>query len=94
MDEGFELLEQKVRQAAETVRRLREQNRDLEHEKARLQQRVQEAEKAASAPRTSAAEARRLESLSHEVELLQREREEVRKRIAALLRVLETLDSV
>ena len=43
MEEGFELLEEKVRKAADLVKRLRKANHDLEEERSRLGARVKEA---------------------------------------------------
>jgi FtsZ-binding cell division protein ZapB len=93
MDDGFELLEEKVRKAAETVRRLREENDALEREKNDLRHRLDEAGKSAPA-KAAAGEARRLETLAQEVKQLQHEREQIKKRIASLLDVLEGLESL
>jgi FtsZ-binding cell division protein ZapB len=92
MDDGFELLEEKVRKAAETVKRLREENDALDRERKELKHRLEEAGRAAPAkPAVAAADARRLEALAQEVKQLQHEREQVKKRIASLLEVLEEL---
>ena len=95
MDDGFELLEEKVRKAAETVRRLREEKQAVERERNQLQHRLEEAQKAgAGKGGASAADARRLESLSHELKQMQQERDQIKKRIASLLDVLKGLESV
>ena len=95
MDDGFEQLEEKVRKAADTVKRLRDEKQALERERNQLQHRLEEAEK--SGPGTggpSPAETRRLESLSEELKQMQQERAQIKKRIASLLEVLEGLESV
>jgi FtsZ-binding cell division protein ZapB len=94
MDDGFELLEEKVRKAAETVKRLREENEALEREKRDLRHRLDEAGKGAPAKAAAPGDARRLESLAQEVKQLQHERDEIKKRIASLLDVLEGLESL
>ena len=45
MEDGFELLEEKVKKAADLVRRLRRENKDLEGDLAKIKPRLQEAEK-------------------------------------------------
>ena len=95
MDDGFELLEEKVRKAAETVKRLREENGALERERKDLRHRLEEAGKGAPAKSAaSPADARRLDALAQEVKKLQEEREEIKKHIADLLDVLDGLESV
>lgn len=95
MDDGFELLEEKVRQAAETVRRLREDKQAMERERNQLQHRLEESQKAgAGKGGVSPADARRIESLSQELKQMHQERDQIKKRIAALLEVLKGLESV
>jgi chromosome segregation ATPase len=95
MDDGFELLEEKVHKAAETVKRLRDEKQALERERKELQHRLEESEKTgATRSGASAAELRRLESVSQELKQMHQEREQIKKRIASLLDVLEGLDSV
>jgi seryl-tRNA synthetase len=93
MDDGFELLEEKVRKAAETVRRLREEKQALERERGQLQHRLDEAQKVGGKGTSSAAEAQ-LQTLGQELKQMQQERQQIKKRIASLLDVLEGLDSV
>jgi FtsZ-binding cell division protein ZapB len=95
MEEGFELLEQKVRKAADLVKRLRKANHDLEEERERLASRLKEAERRLDAlekGRGSSEEARRRESVDEEVAALRREREEIRRRIGKLVEVLDGLE--
>ena len=95
MDDGFELLEEKVHKAAETVKRLREEKQALERERKDLQHRLQESEKAsATKAGPSPADQRRMDSLSQELKQMQQEREQIKKRIGTLLDVLEGLDSL
>lgn len=98
MGEGFELLEEKVRKAADLVTRLRRENRELTEERGRLGARLQEAEKGLRSVEkdrgASAAESRRLEAMAQEVAALRQEREEVRRRIASLVEVLDALESL
>ena len=95
MDDGFELLEEKVRKAADTVKRLREEKQALERERNQLQHRLEEAAKSpAPSPGPSAAEVRRLESLAEELKQMQRERAQIKERIGTLLEVLEGLESL
>jgi predicted RNase H-like nuclease (RuvC/YqgF family) len=96
MEQGFDLLEEKVRKAAELVKSLRKENRGLEDDLVRAKSRLGEAEKrlaaiekeqAVAAGRTAGAEA-----LEGEVKTLRRQRDEVKKRIERLVEVLESLD--
>jgi chromosome segregation ATPase len=93
MEDGFELLEEKVKKAAELVRRLRKDNKDLEGDLAKIKPRLQEAEKKLQDLEKLKGAPAQLESLNHEVKTLQKEREEVRVRIAKLVEVLDGLDA-
>ena len=96
MENAFDLLEEKVRKAAELVKRLRDEKKELEQQAARAHARLEEAEKKLGAvdhERASVAKrGRELESAQREVETLRHEREEVRTRIARLVDLLEGLD--
>ena len=96
MEDGFELLEQKVRKAAELVRRLQGENNVLRNDLGQAQARFKEAEKKlegaekrGSAP---AEEGRQIDALGRELKALRQERADVRTRIAKLVEVLEGLD--
>ena len=91
MEEGFELLEEKVRKAADLVKRLRKANHDLEEERSRLGARVKEAEKRKQRA-SSSEDSRRREPLAEEVASLRHEREEIRRRLARLVEVLDGLE--
>ncbi len=93
MESGFDELEQKVRKAADVVRRLRQENDSLRKEaeaqrkEAEAQRRDAEARKATPPP-----DDKRAEALGREVEGLRAERDEIRRRIAKLVQVLDALD--
>jgi prefoldin subunit 5 len=78
------------------VKRLRHDNQGLQDELARVRPRLQEVEKAVQelekGKGPSAEDTRRLESLGQEVKDLRGEREEIRRRIAKLVQVLDALD--
>jgi len=106
MDDGFQVLEEKVRRTADLVTRLRSENEELKRELARLGPRLQEAEQRSAAltatlGETEAPEKARgdevrgghqAEALGREVKVLREEREEVRRRIARLVEVLDGLE--
>lgn len=96
MQDSFELLEEKVRRAAELVRSLRQQNKDLEQQRRQAETRLKEAEKTLAALEkqkgAAAADHKRVEALDEEVGQLRHEREEIRKRIARLVEVLDELE--
>jgi predicted nucleic acid-binding Zn-ribbon protein len=96
MEQGFELLEEKVRKAADLVKRLRKANHDLEEERSRLGARVREAEKRLDSLEkqrgSSSDDGHRREALAEEVTAWRREREEIRRRIAKLVEVLDGLE--
>ena len=103
MQDGFELLEEKVRKAADLVRRLRKENKSLEEDVTKSKWRVQEAEKRlvaleqqAEAAQTAAQQASAsngdAEARAQEIAALKEEREEVRRRITKLVSVLDGLE--
>jgi septal ring factor EnvC (AmiA/AmiB activator) len=96
MEEGFELLEEKVRKAADLVKRLRRANRELEEERGRMGARVREAEKRLDQLEKQRGAASddgpRRDALTEQVAALRHEREEIRKRIAKLVEVLDGLE--
>jgi predicted RNase H-like nuclease (RuvC/YqgF family) len=96
VEDGFDLLEQKVRKAADLVRRLQGENKELRTELSRAQGRLGEVESrldAADRRRgSSEEETQKMDGLAREVRTLRQEREEVRTRIAKLVEVLDSLD--
>jgi chromosome segregation ATPase len=97
MQDGFELLEEKVRKAADLVKKLRRENKALEDDLTKAKGRLQEAEKRLLAVEKdlqhSGGKAGESEALAAELGALKHEREEVRRRIAKLVEVLEGLDA-
>ncbi|HEY6551724.1 MAG TPA: hypothetical protein VI669_00130 [Vicinamibacteria bacterium] len=96
VEKGFELLEQKVRKAAELVKRLQAENKALATQLAEAQSRLKQAardlEAAEKRREPSPEEAKKLEALHRELQDLRGEREEIRTRVARLVEVLDTLD--
>jgi FtsZ-binding cell division protein ZapB len=82
MDTSFDRLEEKVRKAADVVKRLRKENADL-------LSRLGAAEKKEGA---SAETQKQLEGLERELKALRNERTEVKERIARLVEVLDNLE--
>ena len=100
MDDGFELLEQKVHQAAARLRELagerdalRSQAASLRSEAESLKARLHKAEEAAhSGSGRAEPELRaRAEKAERELQALHRDREELRGRVARLVELLEGL---
>ena len=98
MENAFDQLEEKVRKAAEVVKALRTENKTLQDELGRIRPRLQEVEKTVAALEKdkgrgpSPEDTRRLDTLGSEVKDLRAEREEIRRRIAKLVQVLDALD--
>ena len=96
MENAFDQLEDRVKRAAEVVKTLRHENRTLQDDLARTRKQLEEVEKSVAAVETvhrpPADETRRLEALGSEVRDLRSEREEIRRRIAKLVLVLDAMD--
>jgi chromosome segregation ATPase len=95
MEQGFDLLEEKVRKAADLVKRLRKENKGLEEDLAKAKGRLQDSEKRLSALEKERAQAKggpEVEELQAEVKSLRQQKDEVRKRIERIVEVLESLD--
>ena len=96
MENAFDQLEERVKKAADVVKRLRHENQALQEELARIRPRLQEVEKTVHALEkgagASAEEGKKADALAHEVKDLRAEREEIRRRIAKLVQVLDALD--
>ena len=96
MEDSFALLEEKVQKAADLVRRLRKENKTLTDEAARSKSALQDAEKKLVALQKEKAQtsdqSEAVDKLRSEVGQLQKERTEVRNRIARLVELLEGLD--
>ena len=94
MENGFDLLEEKVRKAAELVKRLRRENKALGESAEEARGRLREMEKRladADGERAQASGARETD-LEREVGALRQQRDDVRQRIARLVEVLDNLD--
>jgi hypothetical protein len=96
MENSFDVLEEKVRKAAELVKRLRKENQVLEEGLTRAKARLDEAEQRLAVVESQRGSpekgGREAEQASRELEGYRREREEIKKRIARVVEVLETLD--
>lgn len=96
VEQGFELLEDRVHKTAELVRALRRQNSQLEADLAKIRPRLADAEKKLQElekqQSAASAGARQSEALEQKLKTLENEREEVRKRIGKLVQVLEGLE--
>lgn len=94
MENGFDLLEEKVRKAAELVKRLRKENKALGESAEEARERLRETEKRLAGldrERTQASGARETD-IERELKSLRQQRDEVRQRIARLVEVLDSLD--
>jgi hypothetical protein len=94
LEDGFALLEQRVQKAALRLRELQGENRTLRSELQSALTRAQKAESEARAAGERAADGRHEAGRAETEELaeLRRERDEVRRRIAKLVELLERLD--
>lgn len=96
MENAFDLLEEKVRKAAELVRQLRKEKHALQDELSRSQARLGTAEKKLAALEkvqgAATEQALQAEALSGQLKALTEEREEIRSRIGRLVELLEGLD--
>ena len=99
VENAFDLLEERVRRAADALRRLQGENAELKKQLSRAQGALQQAEKAMEAAEKqkasagpSAEERRKMEALAEEAAALRREREEVRVRMARIVEILDGLD--
>ena len=96
MQEGFELLEERIRKAADLVHKLRRENKSLADDLARARSRIQEAEKRLDGVEkqlsSGAGRSADGDALGAQVKKLTEEREQVKKRISKLVDVLENLE--
>jgi predicted RNase H-like nuclease (RuvC/YqgF family) len=96
MEDAFELLEEKVRKAAELVKSLRRENESLDHDLAKARGRLGEAEKRLAdleqQARSASGHGRELETAQRELKGLRQERTEVRERVVRLVEILDGLE--
>jgi predicted RNase H-like nuclease (RuvC/YqgF family) len=92
----FDVLEDRIRKATEVVRVLRKENAELRAEVEQLKPKLARAEKqlgeADQHRKASAEEHKRVEELAAELASLKKDRDEVKKRIARLVDLLESLE--
>jgi predicted RNase H-like nuclease (RuvC/YqgF family) len=97
MQDSFELLEERIRKAADLVQHLRTENVRLGDDLEKARKKATDAEKRLQAAEKQGGTAdpqmaKRVEDLDQEVGVLRHEREEIRRRIEKLVKVLEDLD--
>jgi chromosome segregation ATPase len=94
MEKSFDLLEQRVKKAAELVQKLRKDNKTIEEDLGRARSRLQEAEKRLEALEKAEVRDRtpEVESLQQDLQALRKEREDVRTRISKLVEILEEIE--
>ena len=97
MDNAFDLLESRVRRAAEALRRLQGENADLKKQLGRAQTALQQAEKSLDAAEKqhaapSPADVEKLDALQKELQALRKDKDAIRERIARVVHVLDGLD--
>ena len=96
MDNGFQLLEEKVRKAVELVKRLRQENTSLNEDLGKARRGFRDLERKIDAlekERTAAVDdGQEIDELKDELKRLREERDEIRVRIGRLVEVLEALE--
>jgi predicted RNase H-like nuclease (RuvC/YqgF family) len=96
MQDSFEVLESRVRKAADLVQRLRGENARLNEDLDKTRKKLADAEKRMQSPvKPAAVDAqidKRVGELDQELAGLRREREEIRGRIEALVTVLDEIE--
>ena len=96
MQDSFDILEEKVKKAAELVKKLRRDNKSLDDQLKDNKAKLLEAEKKLSAMEAergdSADHAAKIDGLTAEVETLKSEQDQVRTRVAKIVTLLESLD--
>jgi predicted RNase H-like nuclease (RuvC/YqgF family) len=96
MQDSFDVLEEKVKKAAELVKRLRKDNKHLDDQLKDSKAKLIEAEKKLAALEAqmgdAAGHAAKVDSLVAEIETLKNEQDQVRTRVARIVTLLESLD--
>ena len=96
MQDSFDILEEKVKKAAELVKKLRRDNKGLDDQLKDSKAKLAEAEKKLAALEAqmgdAAGHAAKIDGLTTEVATLRGEQEQVRTRIAKIVTLLESLD--
>jgi predicted RNase H-like nuclease (RuvC/YqgF family) len=96
MQDSFDILEEKVKKAAELVRQLRRDNQSLDDELKDGKAKLAEAEKKVAALEDQVGDTvsrgAKLARLTAEIDTMRSEQDEVRTRVAKILTLLESLD--
>ncbi len=96
MQDSFDILEEKVKKAAELVRKLRKDNKSLDDHLRDNKAKLLEAEKKLSALETQMGDApgsaAKIDGLTAEIETLKSEQDQVRTRVAKIVTLLDSLD--
>ena len=96
MQDSFDILEEKVKKAAELVKKLRKDNKSLDDQLKDNKAKLAEAEKKLVALEAqmgdAAGNAEKINGLTAEIETLRGEQDQVRTRVAKIVTLLESLD--
>ena len=96
MQDSFDILEERVKKAAELVKKLRKDNKSLEDQLKESRARLAEAENKLLAFEQqlgdSAGNAARIDALTAEIASLKSDQDQVRTRVAKIVSLLESLD--
>jgi predicted nucleic acid-binding Zn-ribbon protein len=89
METSFDKLEERVRKAADLVRTLRAENKELEAAATEARERLTALEKER---KSAAADSGKSAAMAKELKSLRQEREQIKKKIARVVEVLDDLD--
>ena len=96
MQDSFDILDEKVKKAAELVKKLRRDNKGLDDQLKDNKAKLAEAEKKLTALEAQMGDAagasEKIDGLTAEIETLRGEQEQVRTRVAKIVTLLESLD--
>ena len=96
MQDSFDILEERVKKAAELVKKLRKDNKSLEDQLKESRARLAEAENKLLAFEQqlgdSAGHAAKVDALTAEIASLKSDQDQVRTRVAKIVSLLESLD--
>jgi chromosome segregation ATPase len=92
MEKSFDLLEERVKKAADLVQRLRKENKSIQEDLGRARSRLTEAEKRLEELENAPDASEEVQGLQKDLQALRKEREEVRTRIGKLVEILDGLD--
>jgi len=96
VEDSFNLLEERIRRAAERLKELQSENESLRKDLGKADARAEKAEKkleeVAKAESSLESASKKAESQGRELKALRKERDEIRTRLGRLLELLETLE--